>query len=92
MARLSLIPQKREFFDLYNSAAANAVAISERLIELLDEFPKGADDHMRDIKELEHAGDRITHDLIDLINRSGGRPPLLSGSKFPVPDFREAPA
>ena len=50
MARISLIPQKREFFDLYNSAAANAVAISEHLIELLDEFPKGADDHMRDIK------------------------------------------
>ena len=39
MARISLIPQKREFFELYNSAAANAVAISERLIELLDEFP-----------------------------------------------------
>ena len=70
MARISLIPQKREFFDLYNNAAANAVSISERLIELLDEFPNGADDHMRDIKELEHAGDRITHDLIDLINRT----------------------
>ena len=70
VARISLIPQKREFFDLYNSAAANAVSISERLIELLDEFPNGADDHMRDIKELEHAGDRITHDLIDLINRT----------------------
>jgi len=70
MARISLIPQKREFFELYNRAATNAVAISERLIELLDEFPARADDHMRDIKELEHAGDRITHDLIDLINRT----------------------
>jgi uncharacterized protein len=70
MARISLIPQKREFFELYNSAAANAVDISDRLIELLDEFPNRADDHMRDIKELEHAGDRITHDLIDLINRT----------------------
>src|SRR5256714_10018910 len=70
MARISLIPQKREFFDLYNNAAANAVSISEHLIALLDEFPTGADDHMRDIKELEHAGDRITHDLIDLINRT----------------------
>src|SRR5438046_5772615 len=70
MARISLIPQKREFFELYNNAAANAVDISERLIELLDEFPNRADDHMRDIKELEHAGDRITHDLIDLINRT----------------------
>ena len=70
MARLSLVPQKREFFDLYNNAAANAVAISQRLIDLLDEFPQGAENRMRDIKELEHAGDRITHDLVDLINRT----------------------
>ena len=70
MARLSLVPQKREFFDLYNNAAANAVEISQRLIDLLDEFPQGAENRMRDIKELEHAGDRITHDLVDLINRT----------------------
>jgi uncharacterized protein Yka (UPF0111/DUF47 family) len=57
--RLSLVPQKREFFDLYNRAAANTVAISERLVALLDSFPEGA-----------HEGDRITHDLIDLINRT----------------------
>jgi predicted phosphate transport protein (TIGR00153 family) len=70
MARLSLVPQKREFFDLYNRAAANAVEISQSLIELLDGFPAGADEGMRDIKELEHAGDRLTHDLVDLINRT----------------------
>src|SRR2546421_8539997 len=70
MPRLSLVPQKREFFDLYNRAAANTVAISQRLIELLDEFPERADERMRDIKELEHEGDRIRHDIVDLINRT----------------------
>ncbi|MES1248993.1 MAG: DUF47 family protein [Actinomycetota bacterium] len=70
MARFSLVPQKREFYDLYNRAAANTVAISEKLVALLDAFPAGADAGMRDIKELEHEGDRITHDLIDLINRT----------------------
>jgi hypothetical protein len=70
VARLSLIPQKREFFDLYNDAAANTVEISQRLIDLLDEFPRDAESRMRDIKELEHTGDRITHDLVDLINRT----------------------
>ena len=70
MARISLVPQKREFYDLYNRAATNNVAISERLVRLLDAFPQGADEGMRDIKELEHEGDRITHDLIDLINRT----------------------
>ena len=70
MARISLVPQKREFFHLYNRAAANTVEISQALIRLLDEFPDGAEGRMRDIKELEHEGDRITHDLIDLINRT----------------------
>jgi uncharacterized protein len=70
MARLSLVPQKREFFDLYDRAAANTVAISAKLIDLLNDFPEGADGLMRDIKELEHAGDRTTHDLVDLINRT----------------------
>ena len=70
MARLSLVPQKREFYRLYNRSAANIIEISQRLVQLLDSFPEGADAGMRDIKELEHEGDRITHDLVDLINRT----------------------
>jgi hypothetical protein len=70
VARLTLIPQKREFFELYNRAAENIVAIAERLIELLDRFPDAADDLARDVKELEHEGDRLTHELVDLLNRT----------------------
>jgi hypothetical protein len=70
MARLSLIPQKREFYDLYNRAAANAVAIAQSLIELLERFPEGSDGLVRSIKELEHEGDRLTHAVIDLLNRT----------------------
>jgi uncharacterized protein len=70
MARLSLVPQKREFYDLYNRAAANAVAIAQELIELLERFPEGADGLVRSIKELEHEGDRLTHEVVDLLNRT----------------------
>jgi predicted phosphate transport protein (TIGR00153 family) len=70
VARLSLIPQKREFFELYNRAAANILAIAERLVELLESFPNRADDLVREVKELEHEGDRLTHELIDLLNRT----------------------
>ena len=70
MARLSLIPQKREFFDLYNRAAENIVVFADLLIALLDRFPAGADDLVRDVKELEHEGDRLTHELVDLLNRT----------------------
>jgi uncharacterized protein len=70
MARFNLVPQKREFFTLYNRAAANTVEISQRLVELLAAFPEETDAGMRDIKELEHEGDRLTHELVDLINRT----------------------
>jgi uncharacterized protein len=70
MARLSLVPQKREFFDLYNRAARNNVAIAEKLIDLLDRFPEQSEEIVREVKELEHEGDRITHELVDLVNRT----------------------
>ena len=70
LARLSLVPQKREFFGLYNRAAANIVAVSELLEEMLERFPEGAHDLVRKVKELEHEGDRLTHELVDLLNRT----------------------
>jgi uncharacterized protein len=70
VARLKLTPQKREFFGLYNQAAGNVVAIAERLVELLDRFPVGADDLERKVKDLEHEGDRLTYELVDLLNRT----------------------
>jgi predicted phosphate transport protein (TIGR00153 family) len=67
---LRLTPQRREFFDLYTQASANAVAIADRLVALLDSFPDQTADALRDIKELEHEGDRLTHDVIYLLNRT----------------------
>ena len=69
MARLSFVPQKREFFVLYSRAARNAVEIARLLVELLEEFPAG-EGRLRDIKELEHEGDRLTRELVDLLNRT----------------------
>jgi uncharacterized protein len=70
VARLTLIPQKREFFELYNRAAANIAELAQRLVELLERYPEGAEELAREVKELEHEGDRLTHELVDLINRT----------------------
>jgi uncharacterized protein len=70
VAPLNLIPQKREFFELYNRAAANIGEIAQTLVDLLDRFPEGVDDLVRLVKEQEHEGDRLTHDLVDLVNRT----------------------
>jgi predicted phosphate transport protein (TIGR00153 family) len=71
VARITLVPQRKEFFRLYNSAAANAVAISRLLVDLLGRKPDGETaDLIREIKELEHEGDRLTHEVVDLLNRT----------------------
>jgi hypothetical protein len=69
MARISLVPQKREFYVLFSRAAQNVVEIARQLVHLLEEFPRDGD-LVRDIKELEHEGDRLTRELVDLLNRT----------------------
>jgi predicted phosphate transport protein (TIGR00153 family) len=70
MPRLRLIPQKREFFELYTRASANTVEISRLLVELLEGFPAEDGDLIRQIKEREHEGDDLTYALVDLLNRT----------------------
>src|ERR687887_657987 len=70
MARITLVPQRKEFFDLYNQASANAVAIARALVDLLAHALDGSQERIRDIKELEHEGDRLTHEVVDLLNRT----------------------
>src|ERR671938_1661131 len=70
MARVRLVPQKREFFDLFTRASANTVEISRLLVELLERFPEHDGDLIRRIKEREHEGDHLTHEVVDLLNRT----------------------
>ena len=67
---ISLVPQKRAFFDLYTRASANLVEVARRLVDLLEAFPGRNDELFREIRELEHEGDRITRDLVALLNRT----------------------
>jgi predicted phosphate transport protein (TIGR00153 family) len=70
MARLRLTPQNRQFFDLYIRASSNAVDIARLLVELLDRFPDDGADLIARIKEREHAGDQVTRQVVDLLNRT----------------------
>ena len=70
MARITLVPQRKEFFQLFNQASANAVAISRALVDLLAQAPNGSQERIRDIKDLEHEGDRLTHEVVNLLNRT----------------------
>jgi len=66
---LRLKPQKREFFDLFTQASSNVVAIAGALCDLLDSWPESRG-RLHDIRELEHEGDRLTYEVITLLNRT----------------------
>jgi predicted phosphate transport protein (TIGR00153 family) len=65
-----LTPQKRAFFDLYTQASANAVAIARLLVDLMERFPRDGNALIEQIKAREHEGDRLTHDIVDMLNRT----------------------
>jgi hypothetical protein len=72
MARLSqvFVPKDRQFFDLFEEAAGNAVRAADLLDRMLRVFPENAPDLARDILVCEQDGDRITHDLIKRLNNT----------------------
>jgi predicted phosphate transport protein (TIGR00153 family) len=67
MARLSLLPRDRTFFDLFIEAGQNTVHAARMLDEMMGSWP---DDGglARDILKAEQEGDRITHDIVQRLN------------------------
>ncbi len=65
--RLTLIPRTSEFYELFNQAGANALEAARRAEQRFREFPDASVSQAQ-VKEVEHEGDRLTHELIQLIN------------------------
>jgi predicted phosphate transport protein (TIGR00153 family) len=69
MARLSqlFMPREREFYDLFEEAAANIVRAAAMLAEMLESWPE-KQELVKEILLAEQEGDRITHDIIHKLN------------------------
>jgi uncharacterized protein len=67
VARLSLLPRDRTFFDLFIEAGKNTVHASRLLDRMMDSWPE---DHglTREVLLAEQEGDRITHDIVKRLN------------------------
>jgi hypothetical protein len=61
----SLTPKEKVFFDIFEKAAANALACAKELVEFFDRFDNLAERAER-IKDLEHRGDELTHETAGL--------------------------
>jgi predicted phosphate transport protein (TIGR00153 family) len=67
VARLSLLPRDRTFFDLFIEAGENTVKASRLLDQMMATWPDSGD-LPKQVIDAEHEGDRITHNIIQRLN------------------------
>ena len=67
MARFSLVPQDRVFFDLFTESGQNTLRTAKLLRDMLAQWPEDGG-LSRDILKAEQEGDRITHNIVQRLN------------------------
>lgn len=65
----SLIPKEDAFFDMFKKAAHNMIEGSRLLKEMMEQFRDPAA-QAKQIKDVEHVGDGITHDIATKLNQT----------------------
>ncbi len=84
-----------EFYDLFEQATSNLVMAAKKLVEFFDNY-ENVEAKAQELKELEHQGDVITHEIMARVHRSFVTPidrediTLLTHSLDDVMDFIEA--
>jgi len=67
LARFSLLPRDRTFFDLFIEAGKNSVNAARLLDQMMEQWPEEGG-LSRQIIEAENEGDRITHEIVKRLN------------------------
>jgi uncharacterized protein len=66
---ITLLRRERRFYELFDEQAGTVVAAAIALRAALDDI-QGMAAHQAKIKDLEHAGDDLTHEIVQLLNRT----------------------
>ena len=64
-----LIPKEEKFFKLIKDMTENIIDGAKLLKDMLDNFDN-PNESQRKIKDVEHKGDSITHDIIQMLNKT----------------------
>src|SRR6202022_2514639 len=69
LARLRLIPQDERFFELFTRIGTNTLEGARVLYEMLTNFVD-VERKARHLKDIEHTGDQMTHEVFGALNRT----------------------
>ena len=92
-----LLPKETKFFEMFEQMSSNLILGASAIAELLREF-KDTPTHVKKIKDIEHAGDDLTHAVFVKLNSTFITPfdrediHLLASSLDDVLDFINAAA
>jgi predicted phosphate transport protein (TIGR00153 family) len=95
LPKFSFIPRDMEFYDLFEQETKNLVVAAEKLVDFFENY-ENVEEKAKELKDLEHRGDIITHEIIARVHRSFVTPidrediTLLAHSLDDVMDFMEA--
>ena len=64
-----MIPKEEKFFDLFRTSAKNLLLGAEALKDLVYDYTN-IEEKVRKIKQIEHEGDLIYHEIIDKLNKT----------------------
>jgi predicted phosphate transport protein (TIGR00153 family) len=67
--KFRFIPRQTKFYELFEQATANLVVAAGKLLDLLDNYDN-IEEKVARLKELEHEGDVITHEIILSLHRT----------------------
>jgi predicted phosphate transport protein (TIGR00153 family) len=93
--RIPFIPKEEKFYELFEDSAQNTVKAAKVLNELVDKW-EHIEQRVEEIKELEHIGDTITHEIMARLHRTFVTPfdrediALLAKSLDDIIDFIES--
>jgi uncharacterized protein Yka (UPF0111/DUF47 family) len=69
MVLARFLPQDERFFDYFRKDVANAAEVAQALRDLFDNYTD-IERKARRVRDLEHRGDEITHQIYDALNRT----------------------
>jgi len=94
---LNIIPRETKFYDLFEKSAGNLVVAAGKLADLFDNY-EDVEAKVALMKDLEHEGDSITHEIMQSLHRTFVTPidrediARLANTMDDVMDFIEAAA
>ena len=69
MVLARFLPQDERFFDYFQKAVENAAEVAQAMRDLFDNYSE-VERKARRVRDLEHRGDEITHQIFDALNRT----------------------